>query len=74
MFTDINVVERWVYLVLAQNEEGDSLEGIFTDGFTGGSDSAFGFRSGNVLARTTAMMGALFLAISFGLALLNRRF
>ncbi|MDR2079959.1 MAG: preprotein translocase subunit SecG [Treponema sp.] len=57
-----------ILLVLLQNEEGDSLGGIFA----GGSASAFGSRSGNVLTRATTILGALFLIISFGLALINR--
>ena len=57
-----------VLLVLAQNEEGDSLGGIFA----GGSGTAFGSRSGNVLTRATTILGALFLVISLGLALMNR--
>jgi len=57
-----------VLLVLVQNEEGDSLGGIFA----GGSGSAFGSRSGNVLTRSTTVLGALFLIISLGLALINR--
>jgi preprotein translocase subunit SecG len=57
-----------VLLVLIQNEEGDSLGGIFA----GGSGSAFGSRSGNVLTRATSILGALFLVISLGLALVNR--
>ncbi|MDR2923501.1 MAG: preprotein translocase subunit SecG [Treponema sp.] len=57
-----------ILLVLIQNEEGDSLGGIFA----GGSGSAFGSRSGNVLTRSTTVLGALFLIISLGLALLNR--
>jgi preprotein translocase subunit SecG len=57
-----------ILLVLAQSEEGDSLGGIFA----GGSGSAFGSRSGNILTRATTVLGALFLIISFGLALLNR--
>jgi preprotein translocase subunit SecG len=57
-----------ILLVLVQNEEGDSLGGIFA----GGSASAFGSRSGNVLTRATTVLGALFLIISLGLALLNR--
>jgi preprotein translocase subunit SecG len=57
-----------VLLVLIQNEEGDSLGGIFA----GGSSSAFGSRSGNVLTRATTILGSLFLIISLGLALLNR--
>ncbi|MDR3342958.1 MAG: preprotein translocase subunit SecG [Treponema sp.] len=57
-----------VLLVLVQNEEGDSLGGIFA----GGSASAFGSRSGNVLTRATTILGALFLVLSLSLALLNR--
>ncbi|MDR1971677.1 MAG: preprotein translocase subunit SecG [Treponema sp.] len=57
-----------ILLVLIQNEEGDSLGGIFA----GGSGSAFGSRSGNVLTRTTTILGTLFLVLSLGLALLNR--
>ena len=57
-----------VLLVLIQNEEGNSLGGIFA----GGSDSAFGSRSGNVLTRATTVLGSLFLIISLGLALLSR--
>jgi preprotein translocase subunit SecG len=57
-----------ILLVLIQNEEGDSLGGIFA----GGSGSAFGSRSGNVLTRTTTVLGTLFLVLSLGLALLNR--
>ena len=57
-----------ILLVLAQDEEGDSLGGIFA----GGSGSAFGSRSGNVLTRATTILGSLFLIISLGLALMNR--
>ena len=57
-----------ILMVLIQNEEGDSLGGIFA----GGSGSAFGSRSGNVLTRTTTVLGALFLIVSLGLALLSR--
>lgn len=57
-----------ILLVLVQSEEGDSLGGIFA----GGSGSAFGSRSGNVLTRATTILGSLFLIISLGLALLNR--
>jgi preprotein translocase subunit SecG len=57
-----------ILLVLAQNEEGNSLGGIFA----GGSNSAFGSRTGNVLTKTTSVLGALFLIISLLLAVMNR--
>ena len=57
-----------ILLVLIQDEEGDGLGGIFA----GGSGSAFGSRSGNVLTRATTVLGALFLVISLGLALMHR--
>lgn len=57
-----------VLMVLVQNEDGDSIGGIFA----GGSSSAFGSRSGNVLTKTTGILGALFLIVSFSLAMVNR--
>jgi len=57
-----------VLLVLVQNDEGGGLGGIFA----GGSGSAFGSRSGNILTKTTTILGSLFLVISLGLALMNR--
>ncbi|MDR2185104.1 MAG: preprotein translocase subunit SecG [Treponema sp.] len=57
-----------ILIVLVQNEEGDSLGGIFA----GGSGSAFGSRSGNVLTKTTTILGAVFLILSLGLALINK--
>jgi preprotein translocase subunit SecG len=57
-----------ILIVLIQSEEGDSLGGIFA----GGGGSAFGARSGNVLTRATTILGAIFLVLSLGLALINR--
>lgn len=57
-----------ILLVLVQNEEGDSLGGVFA----GGSNTAFGSRSGNVLTRASSVLGALFFILSFSLAMLNR--
>jgi preprotein translocase subunit SecG len=57
-----------ILLVLVQDEEGDTLGGVFASG----SASAFGSRSGNVLTKATSILGGLFLVLSFGLALMNR--
>jgi preprotein translocase subunit SecG len=57
-----------ILIVLVQNEEGEGLGGVFA----GGSSSAFGSRSGNVLTRITTVLGAIFLVLSLGLALTNR--
>ena len=57
-----------ILIVLLQNEEGDSLGGIFA----GGSNSTFGSRSGNVLTRATTVLGTLFFIVSLGMALMTR--
>ena len=57
-----------ILLVLVQTEDGDGLGGLFG----GGSSTAFGSRSGNVLTRTTTILGTMFLVISLGLAVMNR--
>jgi preprotein translocase subunit SecG len=57
-----------ILLVLVQTEEGDSLGGVFA----GGSSSVFGSRSGNVLTKASTVLGALFLVLSFSIALINR--
>ncbi|MFP4563851.1 MAG: preprotein translocase subunit SecG [Spirochaetia bacterium] len=57
-----------IIIVLMQDEQGEGIGGIFG----GGSTSAFGSRSGNVLTKFTGVLGALFLICSFGLAWINR--
>ena len=55
-----------VGMVLIQDEQGDGLAGMFG----GGSSSTFGSRAGNVLTRTTQVLGALFIITALGLAIL----
>ncbi|MDR0551638.1 MAG: preprotein translocase subunit SecG [Spirochaetaceae bacterium] len=57
-----------ILLVLAQNEEGDTMGGVFA----GGSNTAFGSRSGNILTKTSSVLGALFFALAFSIAIINR--
>jgi preprotein translocase subunit SecG len=64
----IIVAALLILLVLVQNEEGDSLGGVFA----GGSSSVFGSRSGNILTKASSVLGALFLILSFSIALVNR--
>ena len=45
-----------IFLVIIQDEDNDSLGGVFA----GGSGSAFGSRSSNVVIRITYVLGALF--------------
>ncbi len=57
-----------VILVLLQNEDGGGLGGLFA----GGSNSAFGSRSANVLTKATYVVVTLFFVGALLLALLNR--
>ena len=57
-----------VLVVLVQDDQGEGIGGIFG----GGSNTAFGSRSGNILTRFTAVMAAIFLVCVFGLAWVNR--
>ena len=57
-----------IILVLLQDEQGEGLGGLFG----GGSSTAFGSRSGNVLTKFTSILGAIFLVCSFGLAWINK--
>ena len=57
-----------VLVVLVQDDQGEGIGGIFG----GGSNTAFGSRSGNVLTRFTAVLAAIFLVCCFGVAWVNR--
>jgi len=57
-----------VLVVLVQDDQGEVIGGIFG----GGSNTAFGSRSGNVLTRFTAILATLFMVCCFGLAWINR--
>ena len=57
-----------ILVILLQDDQGEGLGGLFG----GGSSSAFGPRTGNVLTRFTSVVAAIFLVTSFGIAWLNR--
>ncbi len=57
-----------IFLVVIQDEDSDSLGGIFA----GGSGSAFGSRSSNVVIKITYVLGALFFVTAFTLAIINK--
>lgn len=57
-----------ILVILIQDDQGDGLGGLFG----GGSSSAFGPRTGNVLTRFTSVVAAIFLVTAFGIAWLNR--
>jgi preprotein translocase subunit SecG len=57
-----------IFFVLIQDEQGEGIGGMFA----GGSGSAFGSRSGNVLTRITSILAASFFVLAFGLAFVNR--
>ncbi|MBN1525114.1 MAG: preprotein translocase subunit SecG [Spirochaetales bacterium] len=56
------------FVVLIQDDQGDGIGGLFG----GGSSTAFGTRSGNVLTRFTGILAGLFFITCFVLGLLNR--
>ena len=57
-----------VLVVLVQDDQGEGIGGIFG----GGSNTAFGSRSGNVLTRVTAVLATVFLVCCFGMAWVSR--
>ncbi len=57
-----------VGIIMIQDEGGEGLGGIFG----GGSSAQVGNRSGNILTKTTSILGAIFLLSSFGLAWMGR--
>jgi len=58
-----------IALVLLQDEGGEGLGGIFGGG---GGAGPVGNRSGNILTKSTSVLGAIFLVTAFALAWLNR--
>ena len=57
-----------VLVILVQDEEGEGIGGLFG----GGSSTAFGSRSGNILTRFTSILAVIFLFCAFALAWINR--
>lgn len=57
-----------VFMVVIQDEGSDSLGGIFA----GGSSSAFGARSSNIVVKFTYVLGGLFFVLAFSLAVVNK--
>jgi preprotein translocase subunit SecG len=57
-----------ILMVIIQDSDSDSLGGVFA----GGSGSAFGSRSTNVVVRFTYALGAIFFVCAFSLALINK--
>jgi preprotein translocase subunit SecG len=57
-----------IFMVIIQDSESDSLGGIFA----GGSGSAFGSRSTNVVVKFTTVLGVVFFVAAFSLAMINK--
>jgi preprotein translocase subunit SecG len=57
-----------ILMVIIQDSDADSLGGIFA----GGSGSAFGSRSTNVVVRFTYVLGGIFFVCAFSLAIINK--
>jgi len=57
-----------ILVIMLQDDQGEGIGGLFG----GGSSTAFGSRSGNILTRFTSILGAIFIVGAFALAWLNR--
>ncbi len=57
-----------ILLVMLQDEGSEGMGGIFG----GGGSSQIGNRSGNILTKTTSILGAVFILSAFGLAWFSR--
>ncbi len=57
-----------IFLVIIQDEDSDSIGGIFA----GGAGSAFGSRSTNIVIKITYVLGALFFVTAFSMAIINK--
>jgi preprotein translocase subunit SecG len=57
-----------ILMIMLQDDQGEGIGGLFG----GGSTTPFGSRSGNILTRFTAILGAIFIVGAFALAWLNR--
>jgi preprotein translocase subunit SecG len=57
-----------ILVIMLQDDQGEGIGGLFG----GGSSSAFGSRSGNVLTRFTSILAGIFIVGAFALAWLNR--
>jgi len=57
-----------ILVIMLQDDQGEGIGGMFG----GGSSTAFGSRSGNILTRFTSILGAIFIVGAFALAWLNR--
>ncbi len=55
-------------VIILQDDQGEGLGGLFG----GGSSSAFGSRSGNVLTKATSVLAAIFFITAFSFAWMNR--
>ena len=56
-----------IFMVLVQDDQGDGLGSMLG----GGSSTAFGSRSGNILTRFTSVLAIVFMSSAFALAWVN---